>query len=88
MRAVTHCAGHMDRPVSVPESRRCCEVSSAAGAPVTMAAEPAPLPGAVLVIATLPAAPVVPGTDAPIETDHRGERDGPPIYLALRTFRC
>jgi hypothetical protein len=88
MRAVTHCAGHMNRPVSVPESRRCCEVSSEAGAPATMAAVPAPPPVAVFVIATLPVSTVSVVPAAPALAERHRERDGPPIYLDLRTFRC
>jgi hypothetical protein len=90
MRAVTHCMGHMNRPVSVPESRRCCNVSSDAGAPAKLSAAPASVAAPVIVI--LPVALPITAVAAPpapaVQVERRRERDGPPLYLGLRTIRC
>lgn len=88
IRAVSHCASHMDRPVSVPESRRCCHVSAEAGAPATLAAVPVPPTVAPFVIAPrLAAVPHAPSARA-AAVERPGERDGPPLHLALRVIRC
>jgi hypothetical protein len=89
VRALTRCAEHMHRPVSVPESRRCCGISSDADAPATLAAAPTPPPATAFVIATLPVSMTVRGPTRYLPTARpRGERDGPPLYLGLGTFRC
>jgi hypothetical protein len=89
MRAVSHCVGHMDRPVSVPESRRCCGVSAEAGAPATLAAAPASHPDARATIVMLAVAGAAPVARPFVAQDwRRGQRAGPPLYLGLRSFRC
>lgn len=87
IRAVSHCASHTGRPVSVPESRECCKVSALAGAPATLAAVPTPPPPALVVVSV---APVLLGSTravAPVLARRRGERDGPPLYLGLSVLR-
>ncbi len=88
MRAVSHCAGHMQRPVSVPESRECCEVSALAGAPATLAAIPTSPPPVTFVVATLPVSVAAASPASPALVERRGERDGPPLYLGLSVIRC
>jgi hypothetical protein len=89
LRAIIHCTQHMGRPVTVPESRHCCQVSSDADAPATLAAAPAsPDTGVVAVLAPLPVVFERPWLDSSGQLDRRGERDGPPLYLALQSIRC
>jgi hypothetical protein len=88
LRAANCCSGHLNRPVSVPESRRCCNVSPEAGAPAKLtAAQVLDAPPAVL-LATVPLPIAVRQTLSVARTERRGERDGPPRYLGLRSIRC
>jgi hypothetical protein len=88
MRAVSHCMGHMNRPVSVPESRRCCNVSSDAGAPAKLSAAPASVAAPVVLPVARPATAVAALLTPAVQVEWRRERDGPPLYLGLRTIRC
>jgi hypothetical protein len=88
MRAVSHCAGHMNRPVSVPESRRCCDVSSEAGTPAKLSAAPAQDTAPAVLLASLPLPGDVALPAAAVQIERRGERDGPPLWLGLRSIRC
>lgn len=88
MRAVARCAGHMQKPVSVPASRRCCHVSSDAGDAAVRAAAPAPLPVAPIATVILPRPAALAARTAAPRAVRRRERDGPPLYLGLRTIRC
>jgi hypothetical protein len=86
LRAVSHCSTHMGRPVSLPEARQCCEVSVEAGAPATRGAVPAPEAPVVLVTPRPVLAPQLVRPAPVLPVDARGARDGPPLYLALRTI--
>ena len=88
MRAVSHCAGHMNRPVSVPESRRCCNVSSEAGAPAKLSAAPVQDTAPVVLLATLPLPGDVARPAPAVQVERRSKRDGPPLWLGLRSIRC
>jgi len=89
IRAVSHCTMHLGRVAGVPESRRCCEITSDADAPATLVQAAPPIGPD-----TLPCvvAPVVarPGWPVAVHAGRvvRGERDGPPLHVALRSFRC
>jgi hypothetical protein len=88
LRAVSCCTQHTGQPSSVPAARRCCQVAASAGAQATMSAAPRvpPVPPAV---AVLPAPP--PASVAVLFTSsaapERVPRDGPPLYLGLRSIR-
>jgi len=88
IRAVRCCAGHMDRPVSVPESRRCCQISGEAGAPATLGAAPAPPAATPFVIAPRSVAVVAAPRSLAWAATGPGERDGPPRHLVLGVIRC
>jgi hypothetical protein len=88
LRAVSCCSGHLNRPVSVPESRRCCDVSPDAGAPAKLTAvQVLDAPPAVLLV-TVPLPTAVRQAPSVAQTERRSERDGPPLYLGLRSIRC
>jgi hypothetical protein len=87
LRAVSCCTQHTGRPSSVPDARRCCEVTSEADTPATMVgsadvpvAHTMPLPGDTW------ARPAPSPVDTPRGTIGT-TRDGPPRYLTLLTIR-
>jgi hypothetical protein len=85
--AVSHCTQHTGRPSSVPKSRHCCNVTSDADTPATIAASLAvPASHLVSLPGTGPTVPALSPCDAPRSTA-ASTRDGPPRYLALRTIR-
>jgi len=89
LRAVIHCTAHTGRPVTVPESRRCCEVSYEADAPAKLTAPPFTVDAHVpALLVTLPFNLDLPGLVHVSHTPRPGSRHGPPIYLALQSIRC
>ena len=89
LRALIHCSAHTGRPVTVPESRRCCQVSSEAGAPATLSAVASTVDGGgPVLVHPLIVVPALPDPAPAARVDAGGERDGPPLYLALQSIRC
>jgi hypothetical protein len=85
--AVSHCTQHTGRPSSVPDARRCCDVTSEADTPATVAVS-LDLPASHLVAmpGILPVLAVQAPSDAP-RLIAAATRDGPPRYLVLLAIR-
>lgn len=88
LRAVSHCTRHTGRPATVPDARHCCRVRAEATTPATIAATPPLEPPVVLALpAASPASALALAAPSCLERPRRS-REGPPLFLGLRTLRC
>jgi hypothetical protein len=88
LRAVSCCTKHTGKPSTVPDARRCCAITSDADAPATLSGVPAtPFPPALATLPGIVLAPPIAASSAPPLAVTREARDGPPLYLGLRTIR-
>jgi hypothetical protein len=86
--AISHCTQHKGRPASVPDARRCCQITADADSPATrVAAGDVPVPQWTALPA-IPAAPAIAPAPAPSPNlPVFSTRDGPPRYLSLLSIR-
>ena len=89
LRAVSCCHEHRGRLPSTAEAGQCCQLASQAGDPALMAPVPALPPPSLGVVGVLSLVAVLPGASAirPIVTGSSRSRDGPPLFLRIRTLR-
>ena len=82
LRAMSHCAQHSDRPMSLPETRACCGVTAIASGPAEgPVAGPPVMAAAALVTLVAPPAPV---RSAAVVREPSLAGTGPPRFLEHR----